>query len=185
MVPRSLIAALAVVAVANGAGPAGAETPRPCRPLAHRPAALEGLALEDPSGRPVALAAYRGRVLVLDAWTTWRPVCLRDAPAFLAATRRWRARGVEALLVAIGEPAWRVARALRERGWTAPLALDPSASLARLGVVWVPTALVFPPDQTAVFRLAGPRRWDDDAVAQWLAGLVRERDAGAAGLGLR
>ena len=46
-------------------------------------------------GRPLKLADYSGKVLVLDLWATWCGPCRYEIPDLVALHRDYRARGVE------------------------------------------------------------------------------------------
>jgi thiol-disulfide isomerase/thioredoxin len=41
---------------------------------------LLGLSFNDPSGKPVALAKYRDKPLVVNFWATWCPPCVEEMP---------------------------------------------------------------------------------------------------------
>jgi thiol-disulfide isomerase/thioredoxin len=45
------------------------------------PYALTGYAFADADGNPVALDAFRGKVVLLNLWATWCPPCIRELPA--------------------------------------------------------------------------------------------------------
>lgn len=133
---------------------------------------LSGLDLHDMAGRQIDLSGYRGRVLVLYAWTTWCWYCHADIPELLAAARRWRPRGVEVALVNLGESRSVVGRTAHQRGYAATLLLDPGLSMVRLGVFATPTAIVVDPVQSGVYALVGPQRWASAEFEAWLTGLA-------------
>jgi cytochrome c biogenesis protein CcmG/thiol:disulfide interchange protein DsbE len=62
-------------------------------PLIGREAPSFALAQFD--GQPFALADHRGKVVVLNVWSSWCiPACYNEAPALEAAWQRYRDRGV-------------------------------------------------------------------------------------------
>lgn len=55
--------------------------------LYERGASLPDLVLQDAAGRPVRLADYRGRPLVVNLWASWCPPCRREMPVLRQAQR--------------------------------------------------------------------------------------------------
>jgi thiol-disulfide isomerase/thioredoxin len=45
------------------------------------PFALPGITFADGAGRPVQLADFHGKVVLLNLWATWCPPCVRELPA--------------------------------------------------------------------------------------------------------
>jgi thiol-disulfide isomerase/thioredoxin len=59
----------------------------------------------DLDGKPVALADFRGKPLVLNFWATWCPPCLKEIPDLVEIHSRYAARGVVLVGVAVEEAA--------------------------------------------------------------------------------
>ena len=74
--------------------------------------------------------------------------------------REWEAKGVSVLLVDIREDRAKVARAVAERGYVAPVVLDRDGAVTdAYGVNATPTAFLIARDGTVVGRAIGPRPW--------------------------
>jgi thiol-disulfide isomerase/thioredoxin len=65
------------------------------------PVAVRGTTLE---GQPVALSAYRGKVVVLNVWGSWCPPCRAEAPALEAAAQQLASQGVQFLGINTNDP---------------------------------------------------------------------------------
>lgn len=78
------------------------------QPTEVAPSALDGLwvsQMDDPTGQPVALSAFKGRPLLLNFWATWCPPCVEELPML---SRFWQAhngRGWLVLGLAVDQPA--------------------------------------------------------------------------------
>ncbi len=57
-----------------------------------------------PDGRPVALADFRGRPLLLNFWATWCPPCVEELPLLNAFYRERQAQGWQVLGLAVDQP---------------------------------------------------------------------------------
>ncbi len=77
--------------------------------------ALPALELTSLDGRPVNLAAFKGKPTVVNLWATWCPPCVREMPVLQQAQRE-RA-DVEFVFLNQGESAERVSAWLRARQW--------------------------------------------------------------------
>lgn len=72
---RALVAGVAAVAAAAGAGVALWRTRAPAEN-----AALWGMTFDRPAGGRLAMASLRGRPLLLNFWATWCPPCVAELP---------------------------------------------------------------------------------------------------------
>ena len=76
------------------------------------PAASEGgpagglwsLQLSTPEGSPLALAALRGRPLLLNFWATWCPPCVEELPLLSSFFQQHGAKGWQVLGIAVDQP---------------------------------------------------------------------------------
>jgi thiol-disulfide isomerase/thioredoxin len=73
-------------------------------PLDDASTALWQSHFDQPDGQPLALAALRGQVLVLNFWATWCPPCVKEMPELDRFARRFGERGVRVLGLAIDSP---------------------------------------------------------------------------------
>lgn len=95
LVPLSVVPVLALLAYGFTTNPRDIPSPLVGRPAA--PFTLTGF-----DGGPVALAALRGKVVVLNFWASWcRPACYEEAPTLERGWRAYRDRGVVVLGVDI------------------------------------------------------------------------------------
>ena len=114
-------------------------SPRDIRsPLLERTA--PAFALTTLEGAPVSLAAYRGKVAVLNFWASWcYPACYEEAPVLEQNWRAYRDRGVVVLGVAIQDKREASEKFVRDFGLTFPNAPDPTGKVSvDYGVYGVP-----------------------------------------------
>jgi len=73
-----------------------------CDPKA-KPANLN-FTLKDMHGKDVTLAAFRGKVILLDFWATWCGPCKYEIPAFVELQTKYRDKGFQVLGISVDDP---------------------------------------------------------------------------------
>lgn len=60
--------------------------------------------LKDMSGKDVNLAAFKGKVIILDFWATWCGPCKLEIPGFVDLQNKYRDRGLVVLGLSVDDP---------------------------------------------------------------------------------
>ena len=70
---------------------------------AAKPVPAPDFSVQDLQGNSLDLAAYKGKVLVINFWATWCPPCRREIPDFIAAYKELKGEGLEILGLSVDE----------------------------------------------------------------------------------
>ena len=140
-----IVAAFLVVPLFRGpsGGPAG-------------PAALVGQAapvftLQDDRGRTASLAAYRGKVVVLNLWASWCPPCRAEMPDLERFQAEYAGRGVVVIGVNQGESAERASAFATSLRIHFPIWIDKDQQYGRVfAALGLPTTVVIGRDGKVV-----------------------------------
>jgi len=118
--------ALALVLGFTLAGNA-ALAPRPLSPTVAVAASRKPappLSLKDSRGTSRKLSDYKGRVVLLDFWATWCTGCKLEIPWFMEFEKKYNARGLSAIGIAVDDEGWRTVKAyLAEHPFSYPVVL--------------------------------------------------------------
>jgi cytochrome c biogenesis protein CcmG/thiol:disulfide interchange protein DsbE len=120
------------------------------------PVAAPDFSITDLHGATLNLAAYKGKVLVINFWATWCPPCRREIPDFIAAYKELKGEGLEIIGVSVDD-------------MTAPVLLD----WARKMGINYPIALATPDILTAY----EPGEYIPATIIVDRKGLIRFRQA--------
>ena len=133
LVPLAALPVLALLAYGFRVSPRDIPSP-----LIERTAPAFALTTLD--GAPLTLAAYRGKVVVLNFWASWcYPGCYEEAPILEQNWRAYRERGVVVLGVAIQDRREAAEKFVRDFGLTFPNAQDVKGTVSvDYGVYGVP-----------------------------------------------
>jgi peroxiredoxin len=145
------------------------------------PALAPDFAAPDLNGQAVSLASLRGKVVVVNLWTTWCPPCRQEMPSMERLAAHFRGRGFQLLAVSQDEDGReKVAEFARELGLSFPVLLDPKRQVGeRFGVWGYPETFVIDRNGYVVERVIGPREWDSPASIAALEALVASGETSA------
>jgi cytochrome c biogenesis protein CcmG/thiol:disulfide interchange protein DsbE len=114
------------------------------------------LRLQGLDGRPVDLAALRGRPVVVNFWATWCEPCVREFPLLRQAAAAHRADRLAVVGVLTNDRPAAARAFVRRQDATWPIALDPTATTAgRWGAVGLPHTYFVRPDGTLASHQLG------------------------------
>lgn len=139
-----------------------------------RPRELANLNFADGQGRETSLAAYRGRVVLLNVWATWCLPCREEMPTLDRLQALLGGPDFEVVALSIDQGGLPAVKAFFERTGIRHLRpyLDAAgAALSTLATTGVPLTLLVDRSGREIGRKLGPAAWDDPAVV----GLLRER----------
>lgn len=155
--------------------------------VARAPKLLSDLSFAGADGEPTTLAAFSGRVLLVNLWATWCGPCRKEMPALdrLEAAAGGADFAVVPVSVDTGDAA-RPAEFLKSIGIkTLPLYTDRSTeifeTLKRRGVaVGLPVTVLIDRNGCSLGHMNGPAEWDsEDAKRLIQAALQQARSAGS------
>jgi peroxiredoxin len=103
---KSVLIAVAVIGLAIGIWQASHRQSgyfKLGRPAAAVHADAPDFSIEDLDGKPLALANYRGKVLVLDFWATWCTPCREEIPHFVELQEKYREQGLQVIGISMDD----------------------------------------------------------------------------------
>ena len=122
---------------------------------------LADFTLPDMDGRPVHLAALRGKVVFINVWTTWCPPCIEEMPTIQRLHEQLKPKGLVVLAInmdALGRQT--VEPFLSRRRLTFPILLDPESQTERLyQTAGIPESFIVDKAGLLVEKIVGPRDW--------------------------
>ncbi len=143
-----------------------------------RPPGFRGRTVD---GHPVSLAELRGRVVLLNFWSTWCLECRAEMPALERLHRELAPQGLTVMGVNAREGVTAVRDYAREHGLTFALVLDLNGDIGKTyGVIGLPTTFLIARDGRAVALAVGSRAWGAAPAREVLRGLLSEPAAPAA-----
>lgn len=126
--------------------------------------AQEGAGFELPSidgDRMVRLSDFRGKIVLVDFWSSWCPPCRQESPALEAAYEDFRDQGVEFIGIAIWDVDSETRKFRDAFGLQYPIVADSRGSTAvNWGVVGLPEKFFVDREGNVVKKYAGPMTRD-------------------------
>lgn len=152
--------------VAPGKAPAEAGVVKP--DFSHAGEAPPATTFADPVGKPVTLASFKGKPVLVNLWATWCAPCIAELPTLDALARR-EAGKLVVLTVNQDTDAKRAAPFLAQRKVTLPAYTDAQVGLSVAYAVNLPTTVMYGADGKERWRLTGGMDWDGADAAGLIA----------------
>ena len=139
------------------------------------PAAVPSVVFEGDEGETLTLAAFEGRLILLNLWATWCGPCREEMPALDRLQKAMGSERFEVVALSVDHRGHDLARRFLAENGIDHLGfyIDPTARAnVTLRAFGLPTTLLIAPDGREIGRLVGPAHWDSaDAVALIAAAL--------------
>lgn len=129
--------------------------------------ALPKVGFENAAGKPLTLADFRGKVVLLNIWATWCSPCREEMPALDRLQAKLGGPDFEVVALSIDRDGISAVRKFFDEVGIKDLALyvDPSGQASStLGAIGVPTTLMIDRTGRELWRVAGPVEWDQPNV---------------------
>ena len=108
-------------------------------------------------GETLRLSELRGKVVLIDFWTSWCPPCRREAPTLADAYRRFEGRGVEFVGVAVWDSEEQAAGFVGDNNVPYPNGLDSKGTIAiDYGLTGIPEKYIVDREGRLVRKCVGP-----------------------------
>ncbi len=132
------------------------------------------------TGRPVARADYRGKVVLLNVWATWCQPCRVEMPSMERLHRRLGGSDFKVVAVSIDEQSDSVVMAFAtELGLSFDILHDQAGTIKQTyQATGVPESWVIDRDGVIVKKIIGPSEWDGPVHETLIRRLLAERSGG-------
>lgn len=133
----------------------------------NEPAAVPELKFVDGSEKPLSLAEFKGRPVLLNVWATWCLPCRKEMPSLDRLQAKFDPAKFLVLTLSIdraGIPAVKKFYADLGIKSLGVYVDQSSAALHQLGLIGIPGTLLINPDGKEIGRKLGPAEWDSPEV---------------------
>ena len=117
--------------------------------------------LQDPTGRPISLAEFRGKIVFINFWTTWCLACVIEMPSMEKLHQKFKDKDFVMMAINLQESASRVKQFYKEYKLTFTTLLDTTGDVgAGLGIRSIPTTFILDKNGRIIGKALGPREWE-------------------------
>jgi peroxiredoxin len=124
-------------------------------------------------GGSITLSHLKGKVVLINFWTTWCPPCREEMPSLERLYRHFKYEDFTLLAVDIMENPETVKRFARDYNLSFPILLDKQGEVsAKYAANAIPTTYIIDKQGKAVGKAIGPRKWDADHAKELIEELL-------------
>ena len=117
--------------------------------------------LSDPTGRPVSLSEFRGKIVFINFWTTWCLACVIEMPSMEKLHQRFKDKNFVMVAINLQESAERVKQFYKKHQLTFTTLLDITGDVgAALSINAIPTTFILDKNGRIIGKALGPREWE-------------------------
>lgn len=156
-----LVACLAPMAQASAAG--FTFTPYPTS----KPLPLAKVTFVNAEGKPMSLADFKGKVVLLNIWATWCPPCVQEMPTLNRLQTLLGGKNFEVVPLSVDKGGVFAVRSFYQDNFIdhLPIYVDATThALDTLNILGTPTTILIDKQGREVARTLGPEDWDRPAV---------------------
>ena len=160
--------ALGLVAAMGGLSPLAARaadafrfTPYP------KPRPLPAVSFLNAQGKPTSLAAFRGKVVLLNVWATWCPPCVKEMPTLNKLQELLGGKDFAVLPLSVDKGGVFAVQSFYQDNFIdhLPVYVDPTTKvLDGLNILGTPTTILIDKQGREIARTLGPQDWDQPSV---------------------
>ena len=149
--------------------------------IAKRRRDVSGLTFADADGKPVTLAGYKGKVVLLNFWATWCFPCREEMPHLAALKKAFKGRDFALVFASVDRKGYAHAQAGLEKlaGGGHTLVMDNgSKALNALGERGIPVTVLIDKQGREAARVIGIANWASDEAKRVIEALLAEQAPG-------
>lgn len=139
------------------------------------PKPLGPLSFTDGEGKPLTLADFKGRTVLLNLWATWCAPCRKEMPDLARLQEMLGGEKFEVVAVSVDRKGAEASAAfLKETASTAlRLYLEPTAAILNdVKSIGLPTTILIDADGRELGRLIGPADWASPEAVELIKGAL-------------
>ena len=117
--------------------------------------------LKDPTGRPISLSEFRGKIVFINFLTTWCLACVVEMPSMEKLHQKFKDKDFVMLAINLQESASKIKQFYKEYKLTFTTLLDSTGDVgAGLGIRSIPTTFILDKNGRIIGKVLGPREWE-------------------------
>jgi len=128
---------------------------------------LSKITFENGQGKPMTLADFKGKVVLLNIWATWCPPCVREMPTLDKLQKLLGGKNFAVVPLSVDKGGIYTVKSFYDDNFIdhLPIYVDPTThALDTLNILGTPTTILIDKQGREIARTMGPEDWDQPAV---------------------